>query len=169
MGRVKSDEKRIRQGTTGNWSLIIMWPMQSGKNTSLCCGSWRWRMELSVANWSTVITMWNTESRAQELRRVCAPVQMGRHINWAGLYGRVVWDGFFTTITNPEPMGKQGKVLHPDQNRLVSVRECVRSQWFPDTYKLYGTSEGQYIVIKWWFLNILYSDPRLIAVTTRSA
>ena len=50
-------------------------------------------------------------------------------------------DGFFsTTITNPEPMGKQGRVLHPDQNRLVSVRECARSQGFPDTYKFYGTA-----------------------------
>ena len=68
------------------------------------------------------------------------------------------WDGFFsTTVTNPEPMGKQGRVLHPDQNRfyflmmfnlsnldmnlfrLVSVRECARSQGFPDTYKFYGT------------------------------
>ena len=41
-----------------------------------------------------------------------------RHNQWAGLYGRVENDGFFsTTITNPEPMGKQGRVLHPDQNR----------------------------------------------------
>ena len=57
-----------------------------------------------------------------------------------GLYGRVEWDGFFsTTITNPEPMGKQGRVLHPEQHRLVSVRECARSQGFPDTYKFHGT------------------------------
>jgi DNA (cytosine-5)-methyltransferase 1 len=52
-----------------------------------------------------------------------------RHNNWAGLYGRLDWDGYFsTTITNPEPMGKQGKVLHPEQHRVVSVRECARSQ-----------------------------------------
>ena len=37
-------------------------------------------------------------------------------------------------------MGKQGRVLHPDQHRLVSVRECARSQGFPDTYKFYGTA-----------------------------
>ena len=31
-----------------------------------------------------------------------------RHNHWAGLYGRLEWDGFFsTTVTNPEPMGKQ--------------------------------------------------------------
>jgi len=70
----------------------------------------------------------------------CLPHTSNRHNNWAGLYGRVEWDGFFsTTITNPEPMGKQGRVLHPDQNRLVSARECARSQGFPDTYKFYGT------------------------------
>ena len=41
-----------------------------------------------------------------------------RHNNWAGLYGRVEWDGYFsTTITNPEPMGKQGRVMHPEQKR----------------------------------------------------
>ena len=33
----------------------------------------------------------------------------------------------------------QGRVLHPEQHRLVSVRECARSQGFPDTYKLFGT------------------------------
>ena len=48
----------------------------------------------------------------------CLPHTGARHNHWAGLYGRIDYDGFFsTTITNPEPMGKQGRVLHPDQNR----------------------------------------------------
>ena len=55
------------------------------------------------------------------------------------------WDGFFsTTITNPEPMGKQGRVLHPDQNRLVSARECARSQGFKDNFKFDGTIRDKY-------------------------
>ena len=38
----------------------------------------------------------------------CLPHTGNRHNNWAGLYGRLEWDGYFsTTITNPEPMGKQ--------------------------------------------------------------
>nr|UOI87905.1 DNA cytosine-5-methyltransferase 1 [Sogatella furcifera] len=70
----------------------------------------------------------------------CLPHTSNRHNNWAGLYGRLNWDGFFsTTITNPEPMGKQGRVLHPQETRVVSVRECARSQGFADTYKFYGT------------------------------
>merc|ERR1719219_1922857 len=70
----------------------------------------------------------------------CLPHTSNRHNHWAGLYGRLAWDGFFsTTVTNPEPMGKQGRVLHPEQSRVVSVRECARSQGFPDSYKFYGT------------------------------
>ncbi|KAL2747796.1 DNA (cytosine-5)-methyltransferase PliMCI isoform X1 [Vespula maculifrons] len=69
----------------------------------------------------------------------CLPHTANRHNHWAGLYGRLEWDGFFgTTITNPEPMGKQGRVLHPEQTRVVSVKECARSQGFPDSFRFYG-------------------------------
>uniref|UniRef100_T1JNW9 Cytosine-specific methyltransferase n=1 Tax=Strigamia maritima TaxID=126957 RepID=T1JNW9_STRMM len=70
----------------------------------------------------------------------CLPHTANRHNNWAGLYGRLELDAHFkTTITNPEPMGKQGKVLHPTQHRVISVRECARSQGFPDSYKFCGS------------------------------
>ena len=63
-----------------------------------------------------------TEKQDRTVVPWCLPHTGARHNQWAGLYGRVDWDGFFsTTITNPEPMGKQGRVLHPDQNRLVAV------------------------------------------------
>ncbi|VVC38862.1 DNA (cytosine-5)-methyltransferase 1-like,Bromo adjacent homology (BAH) domain,DNA (cytosine-5)- [Cinara cedri] len=69
----------------------------------------------------------------------CLPHTANRHNNWAGLYGRLSWSGFCsTTITNPEPMGKQGRVLHPEQHRVVSVRECARSQGFNDSFLFYG-------------------------------
>ena len=39
------------------------------------------------------------------------PHTADRHNGWSGTYGRVPWDGFFkTTITDPEPHGKQGQV-----------------------------------------------------------
>lgn len=33
----------------------------------------------------------------------------------------------------------QGRVLHPVQNRVISVRECARSQGFSDSYRFFGT------------------------------
>ncbi|CAF4881707.1 unnamed protein product [Pieris macdunnoughi] len=75
----------------------------------------------------------------------CLPHTANRHNNWAGLYGRISWDGYFsTTVTDPEPMGKQGRVLHPEQNRVVSVRECARSQGFPDTYLFAGSIQDKH-------------------------
>ncbi|XP_033220801.1 DNA (cytosine-5)-methyltransferase PliMCI-like [Belonocnema kinseyi] len=75
----------------------------------------------------------------------CLPHTGNRHNHWAGLYGRLDWNGFFfTTVTNPEPIGKQGRVLHPEQNRVVSVRECARSQGFPDSYCFYGNILEKY-------------------------
>lgn len=68
------------------------------------------------------------------------PHTADRHGHWVGAYGRVPWSGFFkTTITDPEPLGKQGQVVHPDQPRLISVRECARSQGFRDDFRFEGS------------------------------
>uniref|UniRef100_A0A914X0L1 DNA (cytosine-5-)-methyltransferase n=1 Tax=Plectus sambesii TaxID=2011161 RepID=A0A914X0L1_9BILA len=59
-----------------------------------------------------------------------------RYQQWAGLFGRPYPHGVFQTIvTVPNPFNKQGQVLHPEQNRLLSVRELARGQGFPDTFK----------------------------------
>jgi DNA (cytosine-5)-methyltransferase 1 len=41
-------------------------------------------------------------------------------------------------------MSKQGAVVHPNQNRVLSVRECARSQGFPDTFKFAGVIHDMY-------------------------
>ena len=43
-----------------------------------------------------------------------------------------------------DPQGKQGQVIHPNQDRVISVRECARVQGFPDTYKFSGEIQAKY-------------------------
>lgn len=72
----------------------------------------------------------------------CLPNTAERHNQWKGLFGRLDWEGNFpTSITDPQPMGKVGMCFHPDQDRIVTVRECARSQGFPDSYKFFGNMQ----------------------------
>lgn len=51
-----------------------------------------------------------------------------RHNDWKGLYGRLDNDGYFlTALTDISPMGKAGTVLHPTQNRVITVRGAHRN------------------------------------------
>ncbi|KAG2259190.1 hypothetical protein Bca52824_078484 [Brassica carinata] len=69
----------------------------------------------------------------------CLPNTAKRHNQWKGLFGRLDWEGNFpTSITDPQPMGKVGMCFHPDQDRIITVRECARSQGFPDSYEFQG-------------------------------
>ncbi|XAR69644.1 DNA (cytosine-5-)-methyltransferase [Bertholletia excelsa] len=69
----------------------------------------------------------------------CLPNTAKRHNQWKGLFGRLDWEGNFpTSITDPQPMGKVGMCFHPEQDRIVTVRECARCQGFPDSYQFSG-------------------------------
>ncbi|KAL6638047.1 hypothetical protein ACP70R_025619 [Stipagrostis hirtigluma subsp. patula] len=69
----------------------------------------------------------------------CLPNTAKRHNQWKGLYGRLDWEGNFpTSVTDPQPMGKVGMCFHPEQDRIITVRECARSQGFPDIYRFAG-------------------------------
>lgn len=62
----------------------------------------------------------------EALRPWCLSDKMSaasRHRDWKGLYGRLDMNGHFVTaLTDISPMGKAGTVLHPNQNRVISVR-----------------------------------------------
>ncbi|XP_010435242.1 PREDICTED: DNA (cytosine-5)-methyltransferase 4-like [Camelina sativa] len=61
------------------------------------------------------------------------------HNGFKGLYGRLTWEGNLpTSITDPQPMGFVGMCFHPDQDRIITVRECARSQGFPDSFTFSG-------------------------------
>ena len=71
----------------------------------------------------------------------CLPNTAKRHNQWKGLFGRLDWEGNFpTSITDPQPMGKVGMCFHPDQDRILTVRECARSQVSHSIFKLIMSS-----------------------------
>ena len=90
----------------------------------------------------------NPWNQGETLIPWCLPHTSARHNQWKGLYGRIPMDGFFsTTVTAPEPMGKQGCVIHPSADRIFSVREGARSQTFPDYHQFYGDIGRKYMQI----------------------
>ncbi|THH29585.1 hypothetical protein EUX98_g4594 [Antrodiella citrinella] len=66
---------------------------------------------------------------------------------YKSVLGRIDGDGHFrTALTKVNPGAKGGSVLHPTQKRIVTVRECARSQGFPDHYQflsLQNSTSGQ--------------------------
>jgi len=75
----------------------------------------------------------------------CLPNTADRHNGWRGLFGRLDWTGHFpTSTTDPQPMGKVGQVFHPEQDRIVSVRECARAQGFPDSHRFVGNVSNKH-------------------------
>lgn len=83
--------------------------------------------------------------KGQPLVPWCLPNTADRHNGWRGLFGRLDWNGHFpTSTTDPQPMGKVGQVFHPEQDRIVSVRECARAQGFPDCHRFAGTVQNKH-------------------------
>ncbi|KAI1302397.1 DNA (cytosine-5)-methyltransferase 1 [Halotydeus destructor] len=75
----------------------------------------------------------------------CLVHTANKNYHWSGLYGRLNWDGYFaTTVTNPEPISKQGMIIHPEQDRILTIRECARSQGFPDSFRFSGSVNDRY-------------------------
>ncbi|XP_023643751.1 putative DNA (cytosine-5)-methyltransferase CMT1 isoform X1 [Capsella rubella] len=61
-------------------------------------------------------------------------------------FGRLWWDEIVNTVvTRAEPHNQC--VIHPKQDRVLSVRENARLQGFPDCYKLCGTIKQKYIQV----------------------
>ncbi|KAI3974102.1 hypothetical protein MKX01_039540, partial [Papaver californicum] len=58
-------------------------------------------------------------------------------------FGRLWWDEIVSTVvTRAEPHNQI--ILHPEQDRVLSVRENARLQGFPDYYRLFGTIKQRY-------------------------
>ncbi|KZV97849.1 S-adenosyl-L-methionine-dependent methyltransferase [Exidia glandulosa HHB12029] len=63
-------------------------------------------------------------------------------------YRRLRWDRWFSTlVTEVRPTAKQSRVLLPDQNRIVTVREQARGQGFPDDFEFQGDTAAMHAQI----------------------
>ncbi len=63
--------------------------------------------------------------------------------SFASRYGRLKWSNTFTAIvTKPEPYW--GRFIHPENDRLLTVRECARAQGFPDSFIFSGSISSRY-------------------------
>ncbi|TMX03560.1 hypothetical protein EJD97_015750 [Solanum chilense] len=61
-------------------------------------------------------------------------------------FGRLWWDEIVSTVvTRAEPHNQS--VLHPVQDRVLTIRENARLQGFPDYYKLTGPIKERYIQV----------------------
>ncbi|XP_051134711.1 DNA (cytosine-5)-methyltransferase CMT3 [Andrographis paniculata] len=61
-------------------------------------------------------------------------------------FGRLWWDEIVSTVvTRPEPHNHA--LLHPEQDRVLTVRENARLQGFPDYYKLTGPVKERYMQV----------------------
>lgn len=58
-------------------------------------------------------------------------------------WGRLAWKNTFSAIvTKPEPYW--GRYLHPEADRVITVRECARAQSFPDRFHFEGPISARY-------------------------
>jgi DNA (cytosine-5)-methyltransferase 1 len=73
------------------------------------------------------------------------PANLKRHGDnrYANRYGRLDWGTIFNTIlTRPHPYWS--RVIHPEEDRLLSVRECARAQSFLDTTIFCGSMSEKF-------------------------
>ncbi|XP_039056832.1 putative DNA (cytosine-5)-methyltransferase CMT1 [Hibiscus syriacus] len=61
-------------------------------------------------------------------------------------FGRLWMDEIVNTVVTRAEPHKQ-TVIHPSQDRVLTIRENARLQGFPDCYKLFGTIKERYIQV----------------------
>lgn len=75
-----------------------------------------------------------------------AGMKKARRCDHTKRYGRLSWDGLSGTIlTKCDP--HWGSYFHPEQNRVLTVREAARIQSFPDWFVFEGTRTEQYVQV----------------------
>jgi DNA (cytosine-5)-methyltransferase 1 len=65
---------------------------------------------------------------------------VGRDGSFKDTFGRLWWDKPAPTITTKFCSISNGRFVHPDEDRALSIREGATLQSFPKSYKFYGSS-----------------------------
>ncbi|EPR72837.1 DNA-cytosine methyltransferase [Winogradskyella psychrotolerans RS-3] len=67
---------------------------------------------------------------------------IGRDSSHKDTFGRLWWDKPSPTITTKFFSVSNGRFVHPEENRALSIREGATLQSFPKDYKFIGTSHA---------------------------
>ncbi len=81
----------------------------------------------------------------EEKRRLLIPSMFrARPVSFPDAYGRLWWDKPAMTVTRECGHVGNGRYTHPDQDRLLTVREMALLQGFPPDYHFEGTLTAKY-------------------------
>ncbi|RRT61362.1 hypothetical protein B296_00030319 [Ensete ventricosum] len=71
-------------------------------------------------------------------------ISMPSGVHYAAVKSTAGGAPFRSITVHPQPMGKVGMCFHPEQDRILTVRECARSQGFTDSYRFSGSVQNKH-------------------------
>lgn len=69
---------------------------------------------------------------------LCPPSWWRSRVELTDVWGRLGWDRPSNTVRTCFNNASKGRYIHPDQDRVISLREGARLQSIPDDYQFYG-------------------------------
>lgn len=75
-----------------------------------------------------------------------AGMKKARRCDHTKRYGRMTWDGLSCTVLTKCDL-HWGAYIHPEQDRVITVREAARIQSFPDWFQFEGPRTEQYVQV----------------------
>ncbi len=75
-----------------------------------------------------------------------AGMKLARRCDHTKRYGRLHWEGLASTILTKCDL-HWGAYIHPEQDRVLTVREAARFQSFPDWFRFEGGQTEQYVQV----------------------
>ena len=70
--------------------------------------------------------------------RLCPPSWRRSRVELTDVWGRLRWDAPSNTVRTCCNNASKGRYIHPDQHRVISLREAARLQSIPDDFRFFG-------------------------------